>query len=298
MLDLSWRDDDDANDILIKTISPDQSKPLYSNCYNKQKCYLDFIISKFHVVKKIFLEYDSHDYNLDNYNDKIKLLNLYYSIQVGNITHKKGTFFCTVLMSLINNVPHEELMLYYNKHGSFDSDMRVSLLIDKDIKYLDFKLIIHYTEKQYTITKELYHIDSNILSYYSEVIKEKAYYINMIPHCLILQYFYKSESVDYDYPVITNVIVTYDNDTLCNCDHETIIKFNIYDQNIYLIPVTKEFSTVENIVSFMNNDITPDKFSLCSQRFHRLKLDITYEDDYNNNLYIMNVQYVTIGKTI
>ena len=120
----------------------------------------------------------------------------------------------------------------------------------------------------------------------------------MIPHCLILQYFYKSESVDYDYPVITNVIVTYDNDTLCNCDHETIIKFNIYDQNIYLIPVTKEFSTVENIVSFMNNDITPDKFSLCSQRFHRLKLDITYEDDYNNNLYIMNVQYVTIGKTI
>ena len=111
----------------------------------------------------------------------------------------------------------------------------------------------------------------------------------MIVKALFIQFI----SNNYDYPEIDSVtILVTDNDIIYYEAHE-IIDITIYDNRVYIIPLSENFATLNNIMTSMDGELNSNgvNFSMLDN----VKMHINYGNDIMHNDYGISISCISFN---
>ena len=183
------------------------------------------------------------------------------------------------------------------RHCDIAHNIDIVLYSDPSIEKFNFKCVIHYDDIIRPAKKQ-YVLRNKVISYHNNVAYNNiSWYPNITYQCIILQISknYKQKIIDTEYPVIKNVVLTY-NKQIVLYEKHNIVECNIYDTIIYIVPLTKAFSTWENIRDTYTVAITHDKYIPPTKK--EMNLKISYESSYDLNAYHMHYNSLYIDKII
>ena len=261
------------------------------------------------VLNTIYLEItlsDGYGYDFNNLSlqEKFALFNINLELTIGGSTIWKNTLLsnlftiiCTNIniksdsnkiqipifdFSMMKTTKQAPSLFDYEKGFSHNSlqyhEMRINMEIEKNItKFIKFKYIIKgrelenvkrrflaQTAQEYLIMQSS-HEESNDLEFYN--------LINKFGLKALIIYF-EPKSDDYiDYPKI-NFIEVIQDDIVIFVDKSELLELEMFDVNMIVLPLTKEFDSWKNINNFFEN---PHKYMSTNV--------ISYKDKFHVNIY-------------
>lgn len=270
------------------------------------------------VLNTIYLEItlpDGYGYDFNNLSlqEKFALFNINLELTIGGSTIWRNTLLsnlftiiCTNIniksdsnkiqipifdFSMMKTTKQAPSLFDYEKgfpHNSLQyHEMIINMVIEKNItKFMKFKYIIKgrqlETEKRRFITQNAQeycimfssHEESNDLEFYNLILEN-----NIGLKALII--YFEPKNDDYiDYPKI-NFIEVIQDDIISLIEQEDLLELEMFDVNMIVLPLTKEFNSWKNINNFYEN---PHKYMSKSVVGYKEKIHINiyYESKPDN----------------